>query len=192
MYTTTSTRQLFSPSMVLWSISLSVKRQYQGLLFLILLKLILSMPCRNPSQSCTRARTDSGTTNLLRHADTCSGKKAPDNQTITKFAQGSTYSTGAFRFLITRWITECHWPFKIIEDPPFQEMLKMLYGRVEIPSDTTISRDVREVHRISKEQVAKVLQVSIYTSLLYRYLQCHIRNMSGDSTSVLMDGHHQI
>ena len=67
------------------------------------------MPCRSPSHSCTRTRTDSGTTNLIRHADACSGKKAPDDQTITKFAQGSTYSTGAFRFMLTLFfnITEC-------------------------------------------------------------------------------------
>ena len=148
---------------------------------------------RNPSQSCTRARTDSGTTNLIHHTDTCSGKKAPDDQTITKFTQGSTYSTSAFCFLITHWVTECHWPFKITEDPPLQEMLKMLYRKVEIPSDMTVSHDVMEVHGISKGHVAKRLQVShLYTLLIYRYLQSyHIRHMLGASMLVLMDGHHQ-
>ena len=148
---------------------------------------------RNPSQSCTRAWTDSGTTNLIRHADACSGKKAPDDQTITKFAQGSTYSTSTFRFLITCWVTECHRPFKIIEDPPLQEMLKMLYGKVEIPSDTTVSCNVTEVHGISKGHVAKRLQVShLYALLIYRYLQSyHIRHMLGTSMLVSIDGHHQ-
>ena len=116
---------------------------------------------RNPSQSCTRTRTDTGTTNLLRHVEACTRKKAPDDQTIEKFAQGSTYTPGAFRFLITRWVTECHRPFKIVEDPPFQDMIRMLYSRAEIPSDTTVSRDVREVYKISQPQVAKILQVGI-------------------------------
>jgi len=181
--------------MVLWSIDSSVKRQYHYLFIHLLSKLIFgwSFDIRNPSQSCTRARTDSGTTNLICHADACSGKKAPDDQTITKFAQGSTYSTGTFRFLITRWVTECHRPFKIIEDPPLQEMLKMLYGKVEIPSDTTISRDVKEAHGISKGHVAKRLQVSLYALRIGRYLQSyHIRHMLGASTLVLMDGHRQM
>ena len=120
----------------------------------------------NPSQSCTRARTDTGMTNLLRHVEACTGKKAPDDQTIEKFAQGSTYTPGTFRFLVTRWVTECHRPFKIVEDPPLQEMLRMLYSRVEIPSDTTVSRDVREVYKISQSQVAKILQVGILSVCL--------------------------
>ena len=111
-----------------------------------------------------------------------------------KFAQGSTYSTGAFRFLIIRWVTECHQPFKIVKDPPLQEMLKMLYGKVEIPSNMTVSHDVMEVHGILKGHVAKKLQVSrLYALLIYRYLQSyHIRHMLGASTLVSMDGHHQM
>lgn len=144
----------------------------------------------NPSQSCTRARTDTGTTNLLRHVEACTGKKAPDDQTIEKFAQGSTYTTGAFRFLITRWVTECHRPFKIVEDPPFQDMLRMLYSRVDIPSDTTVSRDVREVYRISQLQVAKTLQVGILNFCLWGcYLQLR-RHTPGVFTSDLMGGLH--
>lgn len=38
-------------------------------------------------------------------------------------------------------------------------MSKMLYAKVDIPSDSTVSRDVREAHAISKGQVAEILQV---------------------------------
>jgi hypothetical protein len=71
-------------------------------------------------------------------------------------------------------------------------MLKMLYGKVELLSDTTVSRDVREVHGISKGQVAKVLQVGGNTLLIYRYLPLDIRHIPGVSMSVSTDGHRQM
>jgi hypothetical protein len=117
---------------------------------------------RNPSISCICSCTDSGTTNLKRHVDTCTGKIALGDQSIKNFSQGSTYSDGEFRFLITRWVTMCHRPFSIIEDLPLQKMLKMLYTNVKILSDTTVSRDVREAHHILKTEVAKALQVCFF------------------------------
>jgi hypothetical protein len=40
-------------------------------------------------------------------------------------------------------------------------MLKMLYAKVETPSQTTVSRDVKEIHAISKVHVGRYLQVRI-------------------------------
>jgi hypothetical protein len=117
---------------------------------------------RHPLIFCIRGRTDTSTTNLLRHVQSCEGNKAPDDQEITTFAHGSTYSAGEFRYLITLWVTQCHRPFKIIEDPPLQKIFRMLYAKVDIPSDTTISRDVKEAHAISKKNVIRVLKVRFH------------------------------
>ncbi len=63
-----------------------------------------------------------------------------------------------FRYLITVWVTQCHCPFAIVEDKPLQRILKMLYGKVEIPSAITVSRDVKEVFALAKTAVAEYLQ----------------------------------
>ena len=114
---------------------------------------------RNPSQFTTRARDNDSTSNLVRHVKECDGKHAPDEQAITKFARGSTYDKAHFRYLVTCWVTQCHRPFSIVSDPPLQKMFQMLYSKVDIPSDTTVSRDVREVYQLAKKHVSKVLQV---------------------------------
>jgi hypothetical protein len=56
-------------------------------------------------------------------------------------------------------VFQCHQPFAIIEDVPLQWILKMLYVKVETPSEKTISRDIKEIYSISKVNVGKVLQV---------------------------------
>jgi hypothetical protein len=40
-------------------------------------------------------------------------------------------------------------------------MFKMLYAKVDIPSDTTVSRDVKEAYAISKKNVIKALKVRL-------------------------------
>ena len=44
-------------------------------------------------------------------------------------------------------------------DAPLQSILKMLYGKVETPSQTTILWDVKEIHGISKVHIGTYLQV---------------------------------
>ncbi len=106
----------------------------------------------------TRARTDSSTSNLNGHVDVCDPIPDDDQSSITQFAHGSTYNKAKFRFLTTAWVTTCFRPFAIVEDPPLQAMLTMLYARVDIPSSTTVSRDVKETFVISKEAVAAYLR----------------------------------
>ena len=47
-----------------------------------------------------------------------------------------------------------------MNDEPLQRMFHMLYAKVNIPSPTTLSCDVKEVHNLAKLNVAKVLQVA--------------------------------
>ena len=68
------------------------------------------------------------------------------------------YNKAEFRFLITLWVSQCHRPFSIITNPPLQRMLRMLYAKVDIPSPSTVSRDVKEAFKIAKRHVGTVLQ----------------------------------
>ncbi len=113
---------------------------------------------RHPNKSCTRLRTDASTTNLNKHVDKCDPPVASGNKSIAQYAAGSTYNKAEFRYLTTVWIARCHRPFAIIEDEPLQDMFKMLYAKVEVPSASTVSRDVKEVWAISKKEVASFLQ----------------------------------
>jgi hypothetical protein len=107
-----------------------------------------------------RVRHDRSTSNLNRHVDRCCGKIAPDGQRINDFAHGSTYNKADFRYQTMLWVTQYHRPFVIVEDPPLQRMFKMLYAKVEIPSASTVSRDVKQAFLIAQKHVGKILQVS--------------------------------
>jgi len=99
--------------------------------------------------------------NLIRHVKSCEGQVVDASQSIVNYAQGSTYNKAELRYLIKCWVFECHRPFAIVNDPPFQSILKMLYAKVETPSESTLSQDVKEIHKISKVHVGKKLQVRL-------------------------------
>lgn len=113
--------------------------------------------CSSPSVTVTRSRTDKSTGNLHRHITACA-PVAPDNQSITKFAHGSTYSKERMRYLLAVWIARRHRPFAIVEDDELKAIFRMLDGSVDIPSRITVSRDVREIFGMARKQVGKILR----------------------------------
>ncbi|THH15827.1 hypothetical protein EUX98_g9402 [Antrodiella citrinella] len=108
----------------------------------------------------TRAHHDDSTSNLVRHVDICKPDDAvaPAGKAINDFAHGSTYSKALFRYLLSLWIACRHRPFSIIEDPELIRIFRMLYAQVEIPSASTISRDIQEIFTLSQAHIAKLLQ----------------------------------
>jgi hypothetical protein len=105
------------------------------------------------------ARNDVSTSNLKRHVIRCDGQLAPPGERVNKFAHGSTYNKAEFRYLATLWVSQCHRPFAIVKDRPLNRMFRMLYAKVDVPSASTVSRDVKEVFEITKKNVGMVLQV---------------------------------
>lgn len=67
---------------------------------------------------------------------------------------------------IVRWIAESKRPFSIVNDRGFQSLMKTGRPGYHIPSDITISRDVRKVFLRVRSRIAKVLQV--YFKLLLK------------------------
>ncbi len=62
------------------------------------------------------------------------------------------------RYLLAVWIARHHRPFAIVEDEELRAIFRMLDGNVDIPSRTTISRDVREIFAMARVQVGKKLR----------------------------------
>ncbi|KAA1476558.1 hypothetical protein DENSPDRAFT_785281 [Dentipellis sp. KUC8613] len=116
---------------------------------------------RSPSKVVTRNCKDKSTGNLRRHVEKCAPKGSPGEQTIKAFAHGSTYTKEGFCFLTVLWCSQSHRPFHVVKDPVLNHMFKMLYNKVEVPSDKTVSRDVKEIFTITKTSVATMLQVTI-------------------------------
>lgn len=111
-------------------------------------------------QKLVRARWEGSTSNLRRHVKKCDDQSLPAGQgQITDFAAGSTYTREKLRLLLVRWISRRFRPYAIVADPELIEIFEMLYARVEIPSPSTLSRDVREVYDITSVKVGEFLKV---------------------------------
>lgn len=121
--------------------------------------LILPLPYSPNAVPLTRVRWDTSTGNLNRHLNQCKAKVAPAGQGINDFAHGSTYSKAKFRLLCSLWVARHHRPYTIIQDEELLAIFRMLYGRVEVPHPTTLSRDVREVYVMTQLTIARKLQV---------------------------------
>lgn len=57
------------------------------------------------------------------------------------------------------WVSRRHRPFAIVEDDELVDIFKDLNNRVEVPSRSTVSRDVKEIFDVSRKQVAAMLKV---------------------------------
>ena len=104
---------------------------------------------------------------MLRHVTECDAEHGvPEKQLIKNFAQGVTYSYARARAIIALWVARRYRPCSIIEDPEFQELLCMLYPRVEIPSRMTVSRDIKAILDYAKFRLVGYMRVRCYYSTL--------------------------
>jgi hypothetical protein len=152
----------------------------------------LSWLRRHPSEFVQRHRFEDSTGNLAKHVEKCTPAETSASQSITAFANGTTYSAPRFRYLLSIWCARRHRPFSIVMDPELVELFKMLYARVEIPHPKTISRDVKEIHLLCKERVAKMLGVGFVSRLQFFELNYAVRSIQGEFTLVSMGGHPQM
>ena len=137
------------------------------------------IPRSHPGTVLTRERFDDSTANLVRHVKSCDPADA--SQRIVSFTAGSTYSGPKFRYLAAMWCARRHRPFSIIEDPELVEMFQMLYGRIQLLSRVTLSRDVREIFILTCENVVKILQVCFSTLRYSFHTLTRTRNTTGKS-----------
>jgi len=60
---------------------------------------------------------------------------------------------------IVQWVSESLWPFKIVKDHGFLNLMETGWPEYYIPSASTVLRDVRLVLSWTQDQIAKLLQV---------------------------------
>lgn len=65
------------------------------------------------------------------------------------------------RYYLALWCARHHRPFLIVEDGELCAILRMLYGRVEIPSRVTVSRDIHMIMHHCKELVILLFAVRL-------------------------------
>ena len=113
----------------------------------------------HPSVYLDRIAHEDSTSNLLRHVRTCEPPETAETEVIMSFAAGSTYSKAKFRYLLAIWCARRHRPFSVVEDPEFREVVRMLYGRAEIPSRISVSRDIQHLLEYSRVRLINKLLV---------------------------------
>jgi len=107
-----------------------------------------------------RVRHDTSTKNLLDHVKGCKSKTFNAEQSaIKEFTHGYSYSSSRMRYLLGLWVARRFRPYNIVKDDELIQIFKMLYSKVEIPSPSTLSRDIIEMFAMSKESVKKYLMV---------------------------------
>ena len=118
--------------------------------------------CSNPSSIVRRACWDTTTSNLNNHILGCNRavQKRVEGASQGSQIAGSTYTPERLRALIDIWLASSLRPFAIVDDAGFQEILRMFDPHILIPSQPTISRDVREMYVIARENLASFLEVS--------------------------------
>ncbi|EIW63697.1 uncharacterized protein TRAVEDRAFT_41128 [Trametes versicolor FP-101664 SS1] len=89
---------------------------------------------RCPSKHVDRADYEYSTGNLKRHVDSCEPDDTPEGEKISAFAHGITYTPPHIRLFLALWCARHHRPYAIVEDPELQNIFRMLYAKVKIPS----------------------------------------------------------
>jgi hypothetical protein len=144
---------------------------------------------RNPSIRVSRVRHDESTSNLIRHADGCNPPNTSATRAIAAFAHGSMYSPEKHRMKLALWVVRRHRPFAIVEDPELLDIFSDLNNCAVTPSQSTVSRDVREIFKMSRTNVSRILQVS--TPLCNNLPADNaLRHIPASCTFVLTDGLH--
>ncbi|KIJ52069.1 hypothetical protein M422DRAFT_157043, partial [Sphaerobolus stellatus SS14] len=76
------------------------------------------------------------------HRATCKPALSAESGAMTKFVSGHGYTHEGFSFGVGKWIAKCCRPYTIIDDVELQDLFRMLYACVEIPSRMSIQRDI--------------------------------------------------
>ncbi|KAF6756548.1 hypothetical protein DFP72DRAFT_772797, partial [Ephemerocybe angulata] len=116
---------------------------------------------RSPSIEVTRARHDESTSNLNRHIQKCTPSADPEQiRKMQNYVRGVLYDPTAHRVKCVIWIAKKRRPYIIIEDDELCEIFHGLNPDCVDIGRMTVSRDMIEIHALSKVHIAQMLQVS--------------------------------
>ncbi|KAG6904706.1 hypothetical protein DXG01_007777 [Tephrocybe rancida] len=92
------------------------------------------------------------------HVKTCEPIDSSETRAMTAFVQGLTYNHATRQMKISLWISRRSHLFAIAQDPELLDIFYDLNNKVEMPSASTISKDIKEIFKISRKNVAEMLQ----------------------------------
>ncbi|GLB40085.1 putative protein dimerization activity [Lyophyllum shimeji] len=113
----------------------------------------------HPSITISCVRYDKSTSNLVRHGDRCTSFDSKEACALVAYVHGSSYTPEKLCMKLALWVSRRSRPFTIIADPELLDIFKDLNANVVVPSPQTVSRDVKEIYMLSREQVIEVLKV---------------------------------
>lgn len=80
---------------------------------------------------------------------------------MNTFASGSTYKHEKLRTVVVCWVAGRRRLMAIIGDPEFLNIVKMLNPRAELPSQNTITRDIKTIYLMTRVSLRGSLKVHI-------------------------------
>ena len=76
------------------------------------------------------------------------------------------YAYCAYSACLVKWVTENNRAMNIINDQELHNLLTVGQPSIHLPSHDTISRDINAAYEKCRDQVAKLLQVSLVSHCL--------------------------
>jgi hypothetical protein len=113
----------------------------------------------HPSIMVSRAQHDESTGNLGRHVKNCTPVNSSQTRALAAYASGSKYSEASHRMKLALWVADSNRPFSIVEDKILLEIFTDLNPNCITHSCHTVSRDVKEIFKLSRKEVGALLQV---------------------------------
>jgi len=77
----------------------------------------------------------------------------------------------SFSVHVVKWVTENNCPVNIINDRELRKMLTVGRSRIELPSPTTISRDIKACFCVSRDHITKLLRVRSHVDVFLLTLE---------------------
>ena len=142
----------------------------------------------HPEISVVRARHDVSTSNLNQHEKKCNGVREANQTSVTSFTHGSTYSKELLHVYVALWTATSYRPFTIAEDPYFVKIVKMFNPNAVLPSDTTVSKDIREFFQIGRKNLKTFIAVRSRAAVRTCVYSFHSRHSLAQSISRWMAG----
>jgi hypothetical protein len=114
----------------------------------------------HPSITVSKARHDESTGNLGRHVRNCSPTTSNQTRALAAYISGSTYTEASHRMKLVLWVARNNRPFAIVEDKLLIEIFTDLNPNCLTRSRHTVSRDIKEMFKLTRQEVGHILQVS--------------------------------
>jgi hypothetical protein len=86
-------------------------------------------------------------------------------QALANYASGSKYTEASHCMKLALWVAKSNCPFAIGEDKLLVEIFTDLNPFCVTHSHQTVSRDIKEIFRLSQKEVGGILQVSYSFSM---------------------------